>query len=211
MTGNLITISRQMGSDGEEVARLLAEKLGVPYLDREIISRAAALAGVSEETVQEAERAQSFLDRMVELLGRYPVAAELGAPMPDLPATPALTVETYRKLIEDVIHSVVEKGPAVILGHGGQMVLRDNPGVLRVFICAPIERRIAYMMTREGLTATVSRKRLQEEDNRIADYFRTYYRVNWNDPLIYDLTINCDRISVPAAVELILKAASGMP
>ena len=157
MTGKVITVSRQVGSDGEEVARMLAEKIWAPFLDREIISRAAALAGVSEETVQEAERAQSFLDRMVELLGRYPVAAELGAPMPDLPATPALTVDTYRKLIEDVIHSVAEKGPAVILGHGGQMVLRDNPDVLRVFVCAPLERRIAYMMTREGLTAAAPR------------------------------------------------------
>lgn len=208
MTGKVFTVSRQLGSDGEEIARLLAEKIGAPYLDREIISRAAALAGVSEETVQEAERAQSFLDKMVELLGRYPVAAELGAPMPDLPATPPLTVETYRKLIEDVIHSVAEKGPAVILGHGGQIVLRSYPDTMRVFVCAPFERRIARLMTREGLSSEVARKRLQEEDGRVADYIRTTYRCNWTDPSIYDLSINCDRISVPLAVDLVLKAAS---
>ncbi|MDP2663208.1 MAG: cytidylate kinase-like family protein [Dehalococcoidia bacterium] len=207
MTGQVITVSRQLGSGGEEVARLIAEKIGAPYLDREIISRAAALAGVSEETVQEAERAQSFLDRMVELLGKYPVAAELGAPIPDLPATPALTVDTYRKLIEDVIRSVAEKGPAVILGHGGQMVLRDDPSVLRVSICAAFERRIAHIMAEEGLNAAAARKRIQEEDGRIADFFRTYYRVTYNDPLIYDLTINLDRIAVPAAVDLVLRAA----
>ncbi len=209
MTGTVIAISRQVGSDGEEIARLLAESMGAPYLDREIVSRAASLAGVSEETVQEAERAQSFLDRMVDLLGRYPVAAELGAPMPDLPSTPALTVDTYRKLIEDVIHSVAEKGPAVILGHASQIVLRDDPETLCVFVCASMSRRIARMMTREGLTADASRRRLQEEDSRVADFFRTYYRVSWSDPLIYDLTVNCDRISVQTAVDVILKAAKG--
>ncbi len=207
MTGKVITVSRQLGSGGEEVARLIAEKIGAPHLDREIISRAAALAGVSEETIQEAERAQSFLDRMVELLGKYPVAAELGAPIPDLPATPALTVDTYRKLIEDVIRSVAEKGPAVILGHGGQMVLRDDPSVLRVSICAAFERRVDSIKAGEGLTAVAARKRIQEEDSRITDFFRTYYHVAYNDPLIYDLTINLDRMTVPAAVDLVLKAA----
>ncbi|MDO8688469.1 MAG: cytidylate kinase-like family protein [Dehalococcoidia bacterium] len=207
MTVKVITVSRQLGSGGEEVARLIAEKIGAPYLDREIISRAAALAGVSEETVQEAERAQSFLDRMVELLGKYPVAAELGAPIPDLPAAPALTVDIYRKLIEDVIRSVAEKGPAVILGHGGQMVLRGDPSVLRISICAAFEGRVAHIMAAEGLAAPGARKRIQEDDSRIADFFRTYYRVAYSDPLIYDLTINLDRIAVPAAVDLVLRAA----
>lgn len=207
MTGKVITVSRQLGSDGEEIARRLAEKMGGAYLDREIVSRAAALAGVSEETVQEAERAQSFLERMVELLGRYPVAAELGVPITDLPPTPPLTVDTYRKLIEDVIRSVAEKGPAVILGHGGPMVLREDRGALRVYICAPLERRIAYLMGREGITAEEAKRRIQENDNRAANYFRTYYRVNWHDPLLYDLVINSDRITVDAAVGLILQAA----
>lgn len=210
MTGKVITVSRQLGSDGEEIARKLAERLGVPYLDREIVSHAAALAGVSEETIQEAERAQSFMERMVELLGRYPVAAELGAPLPELPPTPPLTVDTYRKLIEDVIRSVSEKGPAVILGHGGQMVLREDRGVLRVYICAPLERRIAYLMTREGRTAAEAKKHIQEEDGRLADYFRTYYRVTWFDPLIYDLVINSDRIGVEPAVGLILSASGAL-
>ena len=207
MTGKVITVSRQLGSDGEEIARRLADKMGVPYLDREVVSNAAALAGVSEETVQEAERAQSFLERMVELLGRYPVAAELGAPLPDLPPTPPLTVDTYRRLIEDVIRSLASKGPAVILGHAGQIALREDRTVLRVFICAPVERRVAYLMTREGSIAAAARKRIQDDDNRIGDYFRTYYKVTWTDPVLYDLLINSDRISIPAAVELILKAS----
>lgn len=210
MTAKVIAVSRQVGSDGEEIARKLAEQMGVPYLDREIVSNAAALAGVSEETVQEAERAQSFLERMVELLGRYPVAAELGAPIPELPPTPPMTVDTYRKLIEDVICSVAEKGPAVILGHGGQIALREDRGVLRVHICAPVERRIAYLMTRDSLTAPAARKRIQDDDNRIADYFRTYYRVTWTDPVLYDLVINSDRIGVGPAVDLILKAARAL-
>lgn len=207
MTNKVITVSRQLGSDGEEIARRLAERLGVPYLDREIISNAAALAGVSEDTIQEAERSQSFLERMVELLGRYPVAAELGAPLPELPPTPPLTVDVYRKLIVDVICSVASKGPAVILGHGGQIALKEEHSVLRVFVCAPLERRIAYLMNREGSTIVAARRKIQEDDSRIADYFRAYYKVIWNDPLIYDIVINSDRIEVPVAVEILLKAA----
>lgn len=202
----VITISRQLGSDGEEVARRLAEKMGVPFLDREIISRAAALAGVSEETVEEAERAQSFLERMVDLLGRYPVASELGAPLPDLPPTPLLSVDTYRKLIGDVICGVAEAGPAVVQGHGGQIALREDPRAVRVFICAPVERRIARIMAQEGLTPNGAQKRVHDDDSRVGAYYHTHYKVAVNDPLLYDLVINTGRIGVAAAVELLLKA-----
>jgi cytidylate kinase len=203
----VIALSRQYGSGGEEIGRRLAEKLGFPYMDREIVSRAAALAGVSEQTIQEAERAQSFLERMVELLGRYPLAAELGAPLPDLPPTPPLTTDTYRKLIEDVIRSVAERGGAVIVGHGGQIVLREDPRALRALVCAPLERRVAHLMAREGVDAEEARRRITEQDTRISEYLRTYYKVNWLDPLLYDLVLNTDRLEVDTAVTLLLRAA----
>ena len=210
MARTVVTFSRQMGAWGEEIALRVADKLGVPRLDREILTRAASTAGVSEEAIQEAEHVPSFLVRMVELLGRYPLATELGTPMADLPMPPAMSTDSYRKLIEEVIRGVADRGGAVIVGHGGQVVLKDYPYVLRVFMYAPFKMRVARLMAEEGIPAPQAQRQLQEKDREWGDYIHSYYHANWTDPQLYDLMINTGRLNIDACVDTVLRAAQSI-
>ena len=102
----LVTVARQHGAQGEAVGRAVADALGWAYLDREIISQAAARAKVSEATIEQAERVPSLLTRMMEALGRYPSGFELAEAIPGVPHVLPLSSEAYRTFIEQVIHQL---------------------------------------------------------------------------------------------------------
>ena len=204
----VVAAARTLGSGGEEVCAEVARRLRIPLLDREIITRAAATAGVSEDTVEEAERVPSFLARMVELLGRYPVAAELVGPAGELPPVPALTTsESYRSLIEDVVRQIAEGGSVLILGHSAQAVLLDTRGVLKVLVCARTHTRVARLMGSANMTRDVAEKLLRDNDRERRDFYQSYYKMDWMDPRRYDLTVNTDAVPYDLAAELIVAAA----
>ncbi len=205
----VVTVSRQLGSGGRVVGRLVADKLGIAYVDHEIVSRAALLAGVSEEALGEAdERRPSLLTYIADLLARYPTAAELGIPTVDV--EPPLSQDTYRKLIEDVIRDVASKGSAVIVGRAGQVILKDHKWALHVHVVAPFERRVQQTMNREGLTRVEAEKRVRESDRDRGGYTRTYYKADWDDPLLYHLVVNTGRLDVETAANIIVDASRSL-
>ncbi|MBM2826245.1 MAG: cytidylate kinase-like family protein [Dehalococcoidia bacterium] len=205
---HLITIAREMGSLGDEIATAVSEKLQAPLLDREILFRAAALAGVSEASIQEAERVPSFLERMVATLGRYPVTWDVDMEGTTAPLVPPLSTNVYRLLIEEVIRAMAQSGSAVIVGHAGQVVLKDFPSVLRVLVCAPFEMRVERVMKQASVPRAEAEKRMREDDKTREDYFHSYYRVAWRDPHLYDLTLTTTRIDTEAGAEIIFDAGA---
>ena len=205
---SVVTIAGQIGSAAEDVAARVAEKLSVPLLDREIVSRAASRAGVSEETIEEAERVPSFLTRMVELLGRFPASPELEFPAPDVPAIPPMTVDAYRHLVEDVVTRVADgPGGAVILGHAAQVILKDHPSALHVFVARPFDLRVRWMAEQLNKDLAAAEKRLKEIGRQRMNFYQTYYKVNWMDPHLYDLMINTRQIPPDLAAQLVIDVA----
>jgi cytidylate kinase len=207
MAHKVIAISQTLGSGGEAIGALVAEKLGIGYVDREILERAANAAGVSIETIEEADRVPSFLSRMIELLGRYPVAAELIGPTGDVPPMPSLSTESYRGLIEDVIRGIADTTDAVILGHGSQFVLKDYRNVIRVFCTSPIEARVARIMAAEDCDRLTAERMANENVASRRSYFQEYYKANWNEAQHYDICIRTDKITVETAADMIILAA----
>lgn len=203
----VVTISRQIGSHGEEVGRAVASALELPYFDREIIARAARDAQVSEETIEQAERAPSLLTRMIEALGRYPAGFELAEAAPGIPPAPPLTSDAYRSFIEQVIHGLADGGGGVIIGHGAPVVLRGHPRAVHVLVCAPLEQRLRAVAAGELLSAEEARRRLRQADHERGDYFQRFYHTNWRDVSLYDLTINTGRLRLGTAVEAIVAVA----
>lgn len=202
----VVTVSRQLGSGGREIGRKVAERLGIAYVDHEIVSTAASLAGVSEEALSDAdERRPTLLTYIADLLARYPTAVELGIPTVDV--EPSLGQDTYRRLIEDVIRDVASKGSAVIVGRGGQMILRDNPRAFHVHIYAPFDVRVKRLMEREGLSRAEAEKRVRDSDRHRSGYIRTYYKADWQDPGLYSLMVNTGKLDTDTVVELIVTAA----
>jgi len=203
----VIAVSRQLGADGEAVARRVADELNFQYLDREIVSRAAMLAGVSEEALEEAEKVPSLLARIADVLGRYPADELFAIPVGGLPPAPALTHDAYRAFIEQVIRSVAERGRAVIVGHAAPVLLKDYPNALTVFVAAPLEYRVRQVAAQERLDLKAAEKRVRDVDRQRADFFKTYYGADWRSPELYHLTVNTARFGVEGAARLVVAAA----
>ncbi len=214
MARTVITIARQYGSGGDEVASDLAQALGVQLIERQVIEAAAAAAGVSPETIAQAEKVPSLLERMLEYLGQHAGGLD---PVGDFSMegavtagafNPALTTEGYRQLIEDVIRRTAAESDAVIVAHGGSVILREVPYVFKVMVCAPVRVRALRMQELEHISAEDAEKRVRNDDKERADFFQTYYKVNWLNPAIYDICVNTSRLDTPTAVDLI-QAAHG--
>lgn len=202
-----IAITRMVGSGAEEIARHLSVALEATYLDREIISRAASLAGISEDSMQEAEKVPSFLERIAELLGQYP-SFEMMMSMPTgTVEPPPISVESYRHLLEEVIRTAAHTENVVILGHASPVILRDVPDVLRVFIHGRKSRRIERLMVEETMSRPAAEKYIQKGDEEFRQYIRSYYNVEWRSPDLYDLVLDTDRFTLRTAAQIILLAA----
>lgn len=212
MPRTVITIARQIGSEGDQVAGELARTLGVQLIERQILEAAAADAGVSPEALQQIERAPSFLERMLEYLGSQGSGLDpiVDAPVAESLATgafnPALTTDAYRLLLEEVIRKTALENDAVIVAHGGSIILRDMPFVFKVLVCAPSRLRMQRLQELLGCSAEEAERRVREDDKARGDYFQTYYKVNWTTPALYDLCVNTARLSTQTAVDIIVKA-----
>lgn len=208
MPGPVVTIARQHGSGGDEVATLVAERLGVPLLDREIISRAAQTAGVSEQALQGAERHSSLLSRMLESLGKFGTAGAEGAAIEGLSSTALLTTSAdFRGLLQQVLQDTAAAGPAVILGHAGQIALRNTAGTVHVFIHAPLEYRAARLARDEGIPTQQARAAIEESDRERVRFFQSAYQVSWYDLRLYDVVADTSLLGVHGAADIIADLA----
>jgi hypothetical protein len=186
------------------VGHAVAGALNWPYLDREIIAQAAAIAHVSEETIEEAERVPSLLTRMMEALGRYPAGFELADTIPGLPAAPPLSSDAYRALIEQVIQHLAEHSDAVIIGHAAGAILRGSAQTINVLVCAPLAQRVRLTAADEGLSRDEAERLVKMRDAERGDFHQRFYQVRWQDPAVYDLVVNTGRLSVSAAAAMIV-------
>lgn len=214
MPRTVITVARQIGSEGDRVAAELAQALGVQLIERQLLEAAANAAGVSPETIQQAEKVPNLLERMLEYLGSQGSGLD---PLVDLPTegtaaagafNVAMTTDAYRQLLERVIRQTAQETDAVIVAHGGSIVLRDLPYVFRVLVCAPSRVRIQRVQDMMHSSLEEAERQVREDDKLRAEYFQTYYKVNWTNPALYDLTLNTARLSTPGAVEVIRRAHS---
>jgi cytidylate kinase/RimJ/RimL family protein N-acetyltransferase len=205
MSGPVVTVSRQHGSGGEEVAAIVAEKLGVPLLDQEIRQRAAERAGVSERFVEEAERPVSFITRMLERLGAVGIMADGGAVETATPM-PIPTSETFRSVLDDVVREAASSG-AVIVGHAAHVTLRDQPGVVRVFVQAPMDARIARIVREQHITQAEARKQIEAQDRERVRFYHDAYHVNWYDTRLYDCIVDTHLLGIQGAAETVLAMA----
>jgi L-amino acid N-acyltransferase YncA/cytidylate kinase len=204
----VITIARQLGSGGDEVAALVAERLGLPLLDREIISRAAQTAGVSEQALRNAERHSGLLSRMLESLGKFGTAGAEGSALDGISSTALLvTSSDFRSLLAQVLRDVAASGPAVIIGHAGQVALRDLPNTLHVFIHAPTDYRVARLAREQGIPPDRARAQIEDSDRERTRFYQSAYHVNWYDLRLYDVVADTSLVGIHGAADLIVEMA----
>jgi len=200
----VITVSRELGSDGDRIVDLLRERLGYCQVDKSVLSDIAEQAGVNVKAILEKERLVATAPRLISsqmtsLYGRAPNAFRKSADIDD---------QTYARVVREAMERYARQGDTIIVGRGGQMVLRDWPGVLHVHLYAPVDVRVQRLMSRSGISKLEAKRRIKASDERKRLYIRHLHRnANWKDLKHYHLAINTGRVSPEAAADIILRAA----
>ncbi len=208
MNTRVITVARQVGVAGEEVAQVVARATGFRYIDYQIIQEAAAEAGVSPETVSEAEHTPSLLTRILESLARNPSmpVAAWADPIP-LTTTPLYTSTDYRRFVEDVVRDLAEQGSCVIVGHAAQVILRGRLDTVRVLVTGSPDFRARRIMAGMNVDEQTALKTVERTDAERIDWYKRFYETGWLTPWTYDLSINTDHLNPEQAAEIVLAFA----
>jgi cytidylate kinase len=179
---SVITISRQMGSRGDELASQVAGRLGWRQAGRDVINQAALAAGVPQVALAEIDELGFF--------GLRPSARDR---------------QLYQRQVERIIRELADAGDVVIVGRGSQVVLRDRPDVLRVRVVAPLEARVAWLRQEKTISAEAARACLEASDRARARYLQRGYHVQLDDPTLYHLIINTGLLNMALAVNLVVQ------
>lgn len=197
----VITIARQYGSGGREIGEMLAQKLGVPYYDKELIALAAKKSGLSEEVFRQAdERATSSLLYSL-VMGTYGFGGGV-AGMNDMPINDKLFL-----IQADIIRKAAEKGACVIVGRCADYVLRERKDCLKVFIHADRDSRLRRAVEKYGIDPAKVSDFLTKKDKQRANYYNFYTNKKWDSMQNYNLIIDSSVFTSEQAVELIIRAA----
>ena len=193
----IITITRQFGSGGHEIGKALANKLEIPFYDKELISLAAKQSGVSPEVFEDVdERAANSLLYSLSV-GLYSYGNGFSS-MGDLPVNDRLYILQHK-----IIKELAEKENFVVVGRCADYVLRDNPNLVKVFIYAELDSRVKRAVERNDIDPARAKQAVIKADKARANYYSFYSGKKWGLADNYDLCINSTHISSEQAVEII--------
>jgi cytidylate kinase len=199
-TPPLVTISASYGARGSRVGPLLAERLGVEFLDRAIPRRVAeALAVPLDDALAHDE---SLGDAIGRLASTFALLPELAGAMVQ---AGVLAGEDYRRETEKIIRAHADSG-AVVLGRAGALVLRDHPDALHVRLDGAPARRTAFVMEVEGIEEADAERTRRDGDRAREAYVRHFYGADARDPGLYHLVLDSTRLPVETIVETIAAA-----
>src|SRR5256885_3475448 len=182
----IITIPHEMGAGGPEIGMSLAKRLGYRYVDQELIQDAVRRYGLAEEKLSHLDESKPTLFERFDRETRY-----------------------YITILQTTLLDFAELDNAVLMGRGGQWLLRGIPHVLRVRVIAPFEARVkrwikrTAAMTGETPTQRAAADFVRRDDAEKSGRMRYLYEVDLADPMLYDLTISTERVGYDAAVEMI--------
>ena len=214
----IVTISRQLGSEGDLIAARVAAALGLLLIDREYICKAALALGMPATLLQKLmyEGQHSLAGQIMDSLGSTPSELiDRSTPSPGplegiftpMLAPSSISLEDGMRTIGQIITDLSSRGDVLVLGQGGQIWLRERKDACHVQIVAPYNLRIERVAARENLSRATARRRVRVSDQARSEHLARYHGVNWLDPLLYDYVINTGRKSTDVAVSLIIHAA----
>ena len=190
MLNRVITISREFGSSGRTIGRKVAEKLGIPCYDAEIINKIAKESGYAAEYIREE--------------GEYASGGWLSTVFTD--RTMGLTNQDKLWNIQSrVITELAEKGSCVIVGRCADYILRDKADCLKVFIHACMEKRAERIVKEYGEREETPEQRLKDKDKRRAAYHRFYTNMKWGHAQNYHVCLDSGELGLDRCAEIIAR------
>ena len=193
----IITVGRQYGSGGRYVAKLLADKLGIPFYDKELLTEAARSSGINEEVMENYDEKQGK-NLFFSLLGASPMRSDTTGMYLDMPLNHRIFLAQF-----DTIRRIAGEGPCVIVGRCADYVLRDQDNVLNVFVKADTEHRVKRIIRYNGADPMKAEEILRKADKQRAAYYNYFATGNWGDVSNYDLCVDTGTLGIQGCVDLI--------
>lgn len=198
MGNTIITIGRQFGSGGREIGEKLAQKLNIPFYDKELLKRAAKESGLCEEIVENFDEkpTSSFLYSLV----MDPYSLGYSNNGFDLPLNHKVFLAAF-----DTIKKVADEGSCVIVGRCADYALHDYDNCLNLFIQAPMSDRIARISKKYDLSEDKAKDMIVKKDKQRASYYNYYSTHKWADIKNYHMAIDSSFLGVDGTVDMIIE------
>lgn len=192
MSNKVITISREFGSGGRTVGKMVAEKLGIPCYDQEIIQKIAEESGYCEDFVAEHSEHAAYGNW---LSNAFAFRDYYGNSIQD-----KIWFAQLKTIVE-----LANKGPCVIVGRCADFILKETADCLKVFIHADPKARAERIVEQYGESSQAPERRLKDKDKRRAAYYQMYTDQKWGDNKNYDIALSTSSLGIDTCVDIIVE------
>lgn len=200
----IITLSRQFGAGGAEVAKRVADRLQWRVADNEFVERVAARAGLTpDEVAVREERVPNFLERLAWALAS--ASAELAVPTGA--TMEGLSEPLMVRVTESVVAEIAREGRVVLVGRGAAAILGERERTLHVQVVAPVGIRVERIAGRLGVPLDEAKKLVHESDGRRSKYHKEYYGRDSADPVNYHMVLNTGYLGLDGTADLMVREA----
>lgn len=199
MSGHrIITIGREFGSGGHEIGQKLADRLGIPLYDHRLVSMAAEELGVSKKDARRVDESSlnKFVSSYTMTPGMYTEFINAASYLP------SFDTEVYLKQAE-IIKSLAEKGPCVIVGRCADYILRDRDDCINVFICADKEDRKNRIMELYGLSERKAAEKIRKSDKERRYYYEVHTGQDWGSIRSHQMLLNVSMLGIERIVDIL--------
>jgi hypothetical protein len=215
----ILTLSRQMGAQGEVIAARLAAAFDLRLIDRQAVYNAALATGMPESLLRQLmyEGRRSLAGEILDSLGRgsptgstmqsfNPLGGLIAPMMPPVSLTEDEGFQTLGLLIKDL----ATRGNSLILGQAAQFWLRGYAGTCHAQIVAPFEVRAARISEEQKITLDEARRKVRASDRSRADMLMRHHGLDWLDPTLYHVVINTGQVPVEVAITLLASTSQAL-
>ena len=199
----IITIGRELGSGGRTIGKMVANRQGIPYYDRELIDKAAESSGLAAQYIESSEQriTNSFLYNLA-MGTSYGYGILQNANRQTLPLS-----EQIYEAQKEVITKYADQGSCVIVGRCADQILADREDVFRVFIYADMDKRMERGMQEYGMTEQTVKKEIERSDKERSRHYNTFTDKTWGDRHNYDLLLNSSKMDYENCAKVICALA----
>ncbi len=203
MKNYVIVIGRQLGSLGLEIGAKLAEKLGIPVYGKDIMILAAKKQGISAERLQAMD--ENLNTNWLVNIGLQATkfrTHDLGA-LYDTDISSIISENQSFEWQAEVIKKLADKGPCVIVGRCADYILRDHPGLISIFISAPLAVREEWLRQMNPDSTVDIPKLIQKTDKSRERYYNFHTGRKWGDPENYHLYLDASKLGIDGTADFL--------
>lgn len=191
----IISVGRQLGSGGHDVAKLLAQRFGCTFYDREILNIAAKESGFCEKFFEQTDEQKGFMKSLFQT--HFPFVADNSF------YNNNFSEESLFKFQSDAIRKAAEEGPCVFVGRCADYILRDHTALVSVFITADTNERISNVAKRDNCSLEAAKKTITSRESERSSYYNYYTGKQWGDSASYDICVNTSLLGLEGTVNLL--------